>query len=116
MILDNYIKQDFVKSIFMESCLFISDIDSAEKLAKSIHIKKLNLIFETSYLKQAFLNKLKIYHPKIKIINCDSSKSRLMNDMQGYDDELIVFDKVNYCDNINIFNIMNKMKRILIYG
>lgn len=114
MILDNYIKQDFVKRVFMKSCLIISNIKQAEDLASLLHIQQYNIIFETSYLKLVFYNKLKIYHPHTKIINCDSSKSRLLDEIKSCDDELIIFDKINYCIDFDIFNMINKMNRILI--
>ena len=113
MILDNYFKHDFVKKVFMESCFFINDIEQAELLAKTL-LFKCNVIFSKSYLKSVFFNKVKIYHPHIKIINCDSSNSRLLNEME-YNDNLIIFDKVNYCCNIDIFEIINNINnRVLI--
>lgn len=116
MVLDNYIKQDFVKQVFMESCLFVSDIWQVEVLVKSYfdQDQPRNIIFETSYLKYSFFNKFKIYYPKIRIINCDSSKSRLLNDIQECKDYLIIFDKINYCEDFDIFNMINKMNRILV--
>lgn len=114
MVLDNYIKQDFVKQVFMKSCLFVSDTWQAESLAKSYFGQHRNIVFETSYLKYIFFNKFKIYNPEVKIINCNSSKSRLMNDIMDCKNQLIIFDKVNYCDDIRIFNMINKMNRILV--
>ena len=114
MILDNYIEQDFIKQIFMESCLIITDIDQAECLAKSLDINYRNIIFETSYLKSIFFNKLKVYYPEVLIVNCDSSKKRLLKDIEKYDDDIIVFDKVNYCTDFDIFNMINKLNRILV--
>lgn len=114
MVLDNYIKQDFVKQVFMKSCLIVSDISQAESLARTLHINSNNIIFLTSYLKYAFFNKLKVYYPNVIIINCDSSKNRLLNDIDKYDNGLIVFDKINYCEDFDIFNMINKMNRILV--
>ena len=111
MVLDNYIKQDFVKQVFMESCLIVSDINQAEYLARTLKFISYNLIFETSYIKYIFFSKLKVYYPEIKIINCDSSKSRLINDINSYSDELIVFDKVNYCIDFDIFNMIKRSKK-----
>ena len=45
MVLDNYIKQDFVKQVFMESCLIVSDISQAESLARTLHINSNKYIF-----------------------------------------------------------------------
>lgn len=98
----------------MKSCLIISDVEQAESLACSIYINRHNIIFRTSYLKYAFFSKIKIYYPSIKIINCDSSKKRFFNDIKDYDGELIIFDKVNYCEDFDIFNMINNMNRILI--
>ena len=114
MVLDNYIKQDFVKQVFMESCLFISDIWYAEALAKSYFKHNTNIIFESSYMKYAFFNKLKLYQPDIKVISCDSSQSRLLREIEINKDYLIIFDKVNYLTDIGIFNMINKLNRILI--
>ena len=114
MVLDNYIKQDFVKQVFMKSCLFVSDPGHAESLAKSYFGRHRNIIFETSYLKYIFFSKFKIYHPEVKIINCNSSKSRLINDIMDCKNQLIIFDKINYCDDLSIFNMINKMNRILV--
>lgn len=114
MVLDNYIKQDFVKQVFMESCLFISDIWQAETLAKSYLGHRLNIIFESSYIKYAFFNKLKLYHPNIKVVSCDASKLRFIKDLEDYNKELIIFDRVNYLIDISIFNMINKMNRILV--
>ena len=114
MVLDNYIKQDFIKKEFMKSCLIVSDIQQAESIAKTLDVIGGNIIFCTSYIKFAFYNKLKMYHNNIKIINCDSSKTRLINDIRNCNDCIIVFDKVNYCMDISIFNMINKMDRILV--
>jgi hypothetical protein len=114
MLLDKYIEQDFVKLVFMESCLIVSDIWQAETMAKTMDLVGENLIFESTSIKLAFFNKLKAYHPDIKIINCDSSKSRLLKDISYYKDCVIVFDKVNYCTDFDIFNMINSMDRILI--
>lgn len=115
MVLDNYIKQDFVKDVFRKSCLIVSDIEEAEGLARNPNLKQLNLVFGTTSLKLIFFNKLKVYHPHIKIINCDSSESRLISEVLSYDeDELIVFDRVNYCRDLSIFNMINQHNRVLI--
>lgn len=114
MVLDTYIKQDFVKQVFMKSCLFVSDINQAEVLAKAYFGRRKNIIFESSYIKYAFFNKLKHYHPNTKIINCDSSKRRLLEEIKECGDQLVIFDKVNYCDDFNIFNRINNMNRILV--
>lgn len=116
MMFDNYFKYNFIKDIFIKSCLNISNISQAEILAKTLDSNpyNINIIFETSYLKSIFFNKVKIYHPDIKIINCDSSKNRLLNEIEEYSNELIIFDKINYCDDFDIFNKINKMNRILI--
>lgn len=114
MLLDNYIKHDFVLQEFSKSCLIVSDISQAESIAKTEDLVGCNLLFESTSIKLAFFSKFRAYHPDIKIINCDSSKSRLLNDINKYQEYVIVFDKVNYCENFDIFNMINKMDRILI--
>lgn len=115
MELNKYIKHDFVENEFRRSCLIISDIDSAELLASSPSIDNYNIIFDTSYIKFSFLKRLKIYHPHVKIITCDASKKRLINELNNIDDELVVFDKINYCTDSGIFKDINNIKyRILI--
>ena len=114
MVLDNYIKQDFVKQVFMESCLFVSDIYQAECLAKALKMQRCNIIFKTSSIKLAFFNKLKLYHPYIKIISCDSSKSRFFEDLENYNGDITIFDGINYCKDFDIFNKINNLNRILV--
>lgn len=114
MVLDNYIKQDFVKQVFMKSCLFVSDIQQAELLAHVQFNHRRNIIFETSYMKCAFFNKLKLYHPQVRVISCDSSQSRLLQEIEINKEYPIVFDKVNYLEDVGIFNKINKMNRILV--
>ena len=113
MLVDSYIKQDFVKQVFMESCLIISNIYDAENIAKSIS-SKCNIIFESSYIKMAFFHKIKQQNKFIRIINCNSSKTRLLQDIIEYDNELIIFDNIKYCTDFDIFNKINKMNRILV--
>lgn len=116
MILENYFKHDFVKDIFMKSCLFINDIEQVELLVKilSTSYTAYNIIFSKSYLKAIFFSKIKIYYPDINIINCDSSKSRLLNEI-SHNNNLIIFDKINYCYDIEIFNRINNINnKILI--
>lgn len=87
----------------------------AEDLARNPNLEQLNLIFRTTYLKLIFFNKLKVYHPHIKIINCDSSLNRLIEEILSCnEDELIVFDRVNYCRDLSIFNMINQHNRVLI--
>ena len=97
----------------MESCLFVNDIEQAVLLAKTILLGH-NIIFSKTYLKSIFFSKVKIYHPGVKIINCDSSKTRLLEEIV-YNSDLIIFDKINYCYDIDIFNMINNINnRVLI--
>lgn len=115
MELNTYIKHDFIRSEFLKSCLFISDIATAELLACSYDICGKNIIFDNSYIKYAFFRKLKIYYPYIQIINCNSSKKRLLHDLNDLDDDIVIFDKIDYCDNPDTFKKFNNIKyRILI--
>lgn len=101
----------------MESCLIISDIDQAESLARVWHMLEdhPNIIFETTYIKLIFFNVLKIHAKHIKIINCNSSKKRLLRDINNCCGDLVVFDKINYCDDLSIFNLINSIdNRILV--
>ena len=115
MELDRYIKHDFIREEFLKSCLIISDIDTTELLACSFDIGGKNIIFDNSSIKYLFFRKLKIYYPYIKIINCNSSKKRLLQDLSNITDNLVVFDKIDYCDNFELFENINNIKyRILI--
>ena len=59
MLVDSYIKQDFVKQVFMESCLIISNIYDAENIAKSIS-SKCNMNCQFCYSKENRRNSLDI--------------------------------------------------------
>lgn len=113
MNLYTYIKQDFIRNTFNESCVIISNINESEKIAIEVSMgASYNIIFETSSLKQRFFSVLREQLGDICIINCDSMNDRFINDLNN-SYGLVVFDNVNKCKDLELFNYIKTNKVII---
>ena len=108
-----YIKQDFIRNTFNESCIIISNINESEKIAIEVSMgASYNIIFETSSLKNRFFSVLREQRGDICIINCDSMNDRFVEDLNN-SYGLVVFDNVNKCKNLSQFNYIKTNKVII---
>lgn len=113
--LNTYIKCDFIKKSFKESYNIVDSIDLAEEYAKKIRNgEKLNLLFETSYIKEHFFSTLREYDVNIKIINCNCNYDRFLEDFNENDKSLCIYNNVNNCKDLDILNIIKENKGLLI--
>lgn len=101
------IKHDFLQ----ESCLIVSDYSQIPDIIFNIYNgSKFYLQFEEFFLKNVFISKLKHIGKPIKIINCNSSLSRLLYDLDNIDcDSIIIIDNINNCDDFDIFKRITKL-------
>lgn len=103
-ITDTFIKKD-INRLF-EDCIYIDNIEMAEKTAKSICCGNIvNVVFETSIFKNRFINVLSSLMPNINIINCNCSKNRFLeNDFTGF----LVFNNLKFCKHKEIIEEIKK--------
>lgn len=116
--LSNYIKHQFIKEKYNQSCQIVSTIEEAEDMANAILIgHKFNLIFESSYLKNYFFTYLKRHENNISIINCESSGDRLNDDINEVtinNPRICIFDHINNCDEVLLESIKKIHNSILV--
>lgn len=107
MNLDSFIKNNLVKESYKTSHVVVSDVDECRKYAALISfgtIENINLIFETTYLKNIFFSHLKTYRPETTIVNCNSS-TELMEDSLHNSSKFIVFNNIHLCKEESTKNI-----------
>ena len=113
--LNTYIKCDFIKESFNKSYNIVDSIELAEEYAKKIiNGDRLNLLFETSYIKEHFFTTLKDYNVDMKIINCNCNYDRFLEDFNSNEKSLFIYNNINNCKDLNILNIIKENKGILI--
>lgn len=97
-----------------ESYILISNIEDAEKIAYRIaYGEYLNILFESSYLKDIFFNIINENRPDITIINCNSNFERFEEKLWK-SGKIIIFNNINKCTDDRILNIIKTEKGILI--
>lgn len=114
MNLNTYIKNEFIKNKLNETSYeLITTLDESENIANRISSGEyINIIFESSYLKNRFFSILKSNRPEVSIINCNSSLEVLINNIMESND-LIVFNNIHNCKN-DVLNIISDKKSIWI--
>lgn len=107
--LNSYIKCDFIKESFNKSYNIIDSIEEAEKYAKLIRNgQRINLLFESSFLKEHFFTILKSYDINMKIINCNSNYNRFLEDYEHDNNTLYIYNNINNCKDLNILNLIKE--------
>ena len=113
--LNTYMKCDFIKESFNKSYNIVDSIELAEDYAYKIRNgEKLNLLFETSYIKEHFFSTLREFDIDMKIINCNCNYERFLEDFNPNDKSLYIYNNVNNCKDLNILNQIKENNGILI--
>jgi hypothetical protein len=111
-----FMKEELMKSqLFMyneNDYKYIDSIDEAEITVAAINCGNyMNLIFNSSNLKNYFIDKLLTSRQDTNLINCNCSKNRF--DENSFDG-LLVFDNVLKCKHPEILNEIKNHKGIFI--
>ena len=67
------------------------------------------VIFDSIILKNYFVN-----NTSRSIINCNSSYDKFIDQMEKYFDETTIFNNVNFCNDVDILNIIDKTNNLRI--
>jgi len=100
-----------IKNQLKEKTIKICDFNQADSLlfeTENLNLNRTYIVFESSSLKQYFLD-----HTTNTIINTNSSYDRFCEDMINYNKN-IIFNNINYCNDIDILNIIIKTNNILL--
>ena len=65
------------------------------------------VVFDSISLKNYFINNTKRY-----VINCNSSYDKFIDEMEKYYTEETIFNNINFCNDINILNIIDKTNNL----
>lgn len=65
------------------------------------------VIFDSIILKNYFINSTTRV-----VINCNSSYDKFVDEMEKYFDETTIFNNVNFCNDVNILNIIDKTNNL----
>lgn len=108
--LNSYIRISSIKEQFEESCLYVTDDDQLRDVCGYV-----NVIFETSQLKNEFFEYLNLHAIDHTVVNCLSSNEifeKSLYDARG----LVIFDNVCCCRNNEILEsvISYKNKKMLV--
>lgn len=103
--LNSYIRISSIKESFEDNCLYVTTDDQFKDVNKYI-----NVIFETSQLKNRFFEYLELKDYEYTVINCLSSQEIFDNnlfDARG----LVIFDNVCCCRNNKILEKVTDYKQ-----
>jgi hypothetical protein len=67
------------------------------------------VIFDSIILKNYFIN-----NTNRNVINCNSSYDKFTEEMEKYFDERTIFNNINFCNDVDILNIINKTNNLMI--
>ena len=99
MNLDTFIKNTIIKERYKSSYIVIRDMDECRKYAEMISqeiMKNANIIFEATYLKNAFFSMVKSSRPDVSIINCNSNMELFENNLYK-SNKFVIFNNVHMC-------------------
>lgn len=65
------------------------------------------VIFDTISLKNYFIN-----NTERCVINCNSSYDKFIDEMEKYYSEETIFNNINFCNDIDILNIVDKTNNL----
>ena len=92
----------------------IDSLDSAEQIAHSIAQNDLiNIVFESSVIKNRFFSELKRMRPDATIICCTSTLQRFKRNVEESSD-LIIYNNINKCENSDILDIIKENKGVFV--
>lgn len=112
--LSMYIKNEFIKKKFYESYIVVDSIEEAEDVAYRVSQGEfINILFESSSIKDRFFNIIDTNRPDISIINCNSNKDRF-EDAVWQSSGPIIFNNVGECNDNDILNIIKDKKGIFV--
>ena len=107
---DEFVKQDIDK--LFENCICIDTIENAIDTAINVFYGNYaNIVFESSLIKDRFLEKLYTINPNINIINCNCTVNRFFeNDFNGF----LVFNNLKKCQHKEIIEEVKKYNAVLL--
>lgn len=115
MDLNIYIKNEFIKNKLKEiPYIYINNIEEAERIAYDISMGKyINIIFESSYLKNIFFSIIKLNRPDVSIINCNSN-IKIFEDNILNNNGFIIYNNINRNIDNNVIEIIKENKGIFV--
>jgi hypothetical protein len=113
--LSTFIKDESVKvnvDKFFENHICIDTIELADQMAlKMSYGSYANFVFENSYIKNYFIDRLQTYCQDLNIINCNCTlDSFFENQFNGF----LVFNNLKRCQHKEIIEEIKKHKAILL--
>ena len=112
--LSKYLKTSSIKNMVGENYIYIDSLDDAEKIACRVSQSEyINIVFETSTLKNRFFAILEKLRPDVSIINCTSTLKRFKDNVSEASN-LVIYNNINKCDNSDILDIIKENKGIFV--
>ena len=97
--------QEYIKKPYTVS----EEADLQVPFDRIIKGKSISILFEKTYLKNIFFEKIAIIDPNINIINCNSHEEKFFESIVDTNN-FIIFDNLKFCHNPNILEYINTIK------
>lgn len=112
--LAKYLKVESIKELIGDNYVYVDSLDGAERIACSVaQNEPINIVFESSVIKNRFFSELKRMRPETTIICCTSTLQRFKHNVEESSD-LIIYNNINKCENSDILDIIKENKGIFV--
>ena len=114
--LNKYIRDDYIRSLFMESFRYIDDESKVHAVLKGLvtNVSQQRIIFAKSYLKTIFFEMVRYYSDNdVSVINCNSNAEIFMKDLSTRN-SIIIYNNINKCRDAEILELIKKYPGILV--